>query len=90
MSEEVFYNNFQPIKNHIESESSFDGCMFETYGEELEYVQSINKTNPNLVWTVIDSDGELVICAGYAYVNRMGYLITKTPWVDINTCVEDN
>lgn len=58
-----FEENFKPIFNHFaaknnpsldaESCCAVNGRMFETYGEELEFVQS---QDPNTVWTVIESD----------------------------------
>ena len=58
---------------------SFGGCMYETYGEELEYV----KAQPNKRrWTIIDEGDELFFIAGYHFVNRLGYLITDEEWSD--------
>jgi hypothetical protein len=53
---------------------------FETYGEDLDFVKS---QNPNHVWTLVDGDnGELVVVAGYHFVNRVHYIITLKPWKD--------
>ena len=61
---------------------SFGGCMYETFGEELEYV----KQQPNKrIWTIVDGDGDdLIIIAGFHFVNRLGYLITDKEWEDEN------
>jgi hypothetical protein len=61
---------------------SFGGCMYETYGEEIAYV----KAQPNKrIWTIVDTDGDdLLILAGYHFVNRLGYLITNEEWSDEN------
>jgi hypothetical protein len=60
----------------------FGGCMYETFGEELEYV----KAQPNKrIWTIVDTDGDdLIILAGFHFVNRLGYLITNEEWSDAN------
>ena len=59
---------------------SFGGCMYETFGEELEYVK---KQNPKRIWTIVDGDGDdLIIIAGFHFVNRIGYLITNEEWED--------
>ena len=60
---------------------SFGGCMYETYGEEVDYVrQQPNKR----IWTIIDEEDELYIIAGYHFVNRLGYLVTDEEWSDEN------
>ena len=33
-----FISTFQPMQNEFNQNASFDGCMFETYGKELEHV----------------------------------------------------
>lgn len=72
-----FLDVFKPIQNPIESDAPFDGCMFETFGAELDYVTQYAKTNPDHVWTIFDVDGRQIINNGVGYVNRMGYLITE-------------
>lgn len=60
---------------------SFGGCMYETYGNEIDYI----KKQPNeRVWTIIDEGDELYIIAGFHYVNRFGYLVTDEKWNDQN------
>jgi hypothetical protein len=51
--------------------------MFETYGEEVEFVI---KQDPKHIWTWIQGDMSDLIVAGYHYVNRLGYYITELPW----------
>ncbi len=87
LTDEQFYNKFTPVKNHIDNNASFNGCMFETYGEEVEY--AFNKAKKgNHVWTIIEGDGEeknsdgeispsMYIVSGFHIVNRIGFLITK-------------
>lgn len=59
---------------------SFGGCMYETFGEELDYVKT--KLNKN-IWTIVDNEeGDLTIIAGFHFVNRLGYLITDEAWED--------
>jgi hypothetical protein len=53
--------------------------MFETYGEELEFVR---KQEPKKIWTIVDGDnGNLFYMAGFHTVNRIGYFVTEVPWV---------
>jgi len=61
--------------------SDMDGVM-ETYGEDLERVIAHNETNPKKVWTILDIDGDLVIVAGYHYVDRFLYFISNEEWED--------
>jgi len=57
-----------------------NSMVFETYGEDLEFVR-IQKDNH--VWTLVDGDdGESIIVAGYHFVNRVHYIITLKPWKD--------
>lgn len=70
---------FKPIKNYIEEDSALDGCMFETYGKELDFVRNHSFYN---VWTLVEGDKGLYIIEGYHVVNRMGYLITSNPWTE--------
>jgi hypothetical protein len=69
-------NKFKPIKNHFR-DPQHEEIMFETYGEELEFVKS---QDPRYVWTNIQGDMSDLIVAGFAYVNRLHYYITEIPW----------
>ena len=71
-----FEKEFKPIQNHLDNNASLDGNMYETYGEEYEYVVEIYKKIPNTVWTYVAVDEELILVNGLATVNRMGYVIT--------------
>jgi hypothetical protein len=76
LNEDDFLARFKPVPNHIDPNRGFDGCMFETFGEELAYVQA---QDLNYVWTVLDCDGQLFIESGFHFVNRFGYLIAAVP-----------
>ncbi len=89
MTIDNFYEKYNPEFNQVllkdakcnpEDMSSFGGCMYETFGKEVEYVKQ--KPNKN-IWTIVDNeDGELIIIAGFHFVNRLGYLITPESWED--------
>ena len=68
-------NKFKPIKNHLSKDP--DEKMFETYGEEVEFVQ---KADNKYIWTYLQGDESDLLVAGYHYVNRLGYYITELPW----------
>lgn len=74
-----FLGQFKPIKNHIDTNASFNGKMFETFGDELNFVKQAHEKNPLTVWTLTDCSGLTLITDGYHFVNRMGYLITEVP-----------
>ena len=74
---EAWHNQYQPIQNHFDPN---EGCKFETYGEELDYVLKIAYTEPKRIWTLVDGDdGNLYITSGYHLVNRINYFITHNP-----------
>lgn len=82
LTEDEFYERFNPIKNHFyenPEDCSFDGCMFETYGKELDHINwsRTDEVNKSRIWTILDCEGKLYITSGYHYVNRFGYLITE-------------
>ncbi|MCW8966873.1 MAG: hypothetical protein OQK82_09350 [Candidatus Pacearchaeota archaeon] len=79
-----FIEEYQPVQNHLVPDASFDGMMFETYGEELQYIQSQDQSK---IFTIVDCDGCTFISSGFHYVNRMGYLIV-TKSIPDNTFIE--
>ena len=82
-----FFDTYKPITNQFDSNASWGGCMFETYGEELEFVMA---QDPNHIWTIVDGeDDDVEITNGYHLVNRIGYLITEVPSPDDFVLVRD-
>jgi len=71
----------KPIINPLDRRASFDGTMYETYGDQVELVQ---RTVPSQIWTLkTTEDGDTeYISAGWSTVNRIGYFITENSWVD--------
>lgn len=92
ITEEEFEELYKPIDNHIvgPANASFSGKLFETFGNELNYVLSLanNKETANRVWTVIEGDSGMCYAAGYHLVNRIGYLITEIPFDNSELWVE--
>jgi len=70
-----FEEQFRPIKNHLVNDP--DSIMFETYGEELDFVRA---QNPNTIWTYADGDYCSYVSSGYHFVNRIGYHLTEVPF----------
>lgn len=89
MTFEEWEATFKPIYNHIDKHASFQdetgqGKMFETYGDELEFVKEQDKLN---IWTYGDGDdGGTYIWNGYHYINRLGYFITEVPAPNEDEC----
>ena len=89
LTEEDFDKRYELLDNHIDINASFDGCLFETYGEQIDFVVEMAKQNR--VITIVESDNEeeindcdeVSVCmyyvSGYHLVNRIGYLITTEP-----------
>jgi hypothetical protein len=71
---EEFDEQFKVMPNHLVSTP--DQQMFETYGEEVDYVKSIPQ---NRIWTYTDVGSGTGIYNGWHFVNRLGYFITELP-----------
>lgn len=82
LTDDEWFDKFKPIPNHIDPNASFhngeNGYMFETYGEELNFVKA---QEPNRIWTYCDGDnGGTYIFEGLRIVNRIGYFVTTVPF----------
>jgi hypothetical protein len=80
LTEDEFDARFPLLTNHLNPNASWGsgnegGCLFETYGEELEFVQ---RQDPHMVWTLVDGDGnDQYLVSGFLFVNRIGYLVSS-------------
>lgn len=81
MTWEEFLAVFKPITNPLDDNASFDGLMFETYGEEIRFVQQ-HGANGTKVWTLQEEDGVQTVANGMHFVNRLGYFITQVPAIE--------
>lgn len=80
ISWDTWEKKYKPVINYIRAEKYPDHPaerMFETYGAEVEYVNSVD---PKYVWTEIQGDMSSLLVAGRAFVNRLGYYICEEPW----------
>lgn len=90
ISEDEFDQWYPLVPNHLNPHASwtFDdspGCLFETYGAELDFVRG---QDARFVWTVIDGDdGDMYLVSGFHRVNQVGYLISTEPLAE-GTCVQ--
>jgi len=81
---DIWMDTFVPTKNTLndpDAERALDGCMFETFGPELEHVRTVASARPGCVWTLLESHdtGKQYIGSGMHLVNRVGYFITEKP-----------
>lgn len=90
LTEEQFDEKFNLVKNHFfanPEDCPFNGCLFETYGQEHEYIKSIanDPVKSKCLWTIVEGDmtDNIYYLSGYHWVNRIGFLITEEP-------IEDN
>lgn len=96
-TEDEFYEKYKPVQNHLDSQASWDGTLYETFGEELNYCFELAKKE-NRVWTIIECDDMdfnnvdvndelyepscLYIVSGFHRVNRMGFIVTEVPYTE--------
>jgi hypothetical protein len=83
ITEDEFYEIYKPMRNHLDpdmeppEDAPWGGCMFETYGKEVEFV---SRQDPRCIWTLVEGDtGNMLIMSGYHWVNRIGYFVATTP-----------
>jgi hypothetical protein len=76
---------FKFMVNNYDENASFEGLMFETYGDEVEYVKS--KPQDRIWMYGQGDDGGLYIWSGWGFVNRIGYFISENPVPD-NTIIQ--
>lgn len=82
ITEDNFDEVFKPQQNHLDDNASFNGWMYETYGEELDYVFNLAKTTKK-VWTIIEGDDDTMFyVAGFHYVNRIGFIVCEVEYED--------
>ena len=74
MTAEQFFSLHRPLPNSLNPDAPYDGCMFETFGDELEHVR---RADPRHVWTLIAGDGAEFVRRGFHTVNRLGYFLTE-------------
>lgn len=90
MTWDEFCTEFHPIPSRIDMQSAggiseSNGktethYMFETYGEDLEFVKNRSNSHPGTVWTYLDDgNGGTMIGDGMHVVNRLGYYVTALP-----------
>lgn len=80
MTWEAWEEKYKPVNNHFTAKKYPDNPeqSFETYGEELDYIRSLD---PRYVWTEIQGDSSMLLVAGVAFVNRLSYYVCEEAWL---------
>ena len=65
---------FVPLK-HPTADHGWSGCLYEN--GELGLLEGVNAGN---IWTWVDGEGGTFLIAGRHFVNRIGYLVTRSSW----------
>lgn len=87
-----WWDTYKPKTNPIDPMASYDGCLFETHGSEIQFIK---EQTPENIWTLGDGDdGGMYIWNGYSVVNRIGYFITEIPYqpdtiIQVQVSLED-
>ena len=90
--EDDWIEQFRPIKNHLnknagcvgfDPENQDDGCMFETYGDELDYIKKILKgkvsgMSESNIWTWLDGDHFSPSSRGGLKLKELGCTFVKS------------
>jgi len=83
ITEEQFDERFTMLENHFyndPNDCSFNGSLYETYGEERDYVNEAvnNPMKRKHLWTIVESDDgdKLFYQSGFHMVNRIGFFFT--------------
>ena len=72
LGEEAFWERYEPLEVPGQ----------EGNGSYLREHEDVKDLDIHYVWTVVEGDdGSWVIDAGFHVVNKIGYLVTRNPWV---------
>ena len=75
---------YEPVPNIFSPHAGFEGTMFETHGEEWEFIKH---TPANRVWTYISENGDWIV-PGRRFANRIGYFVTSEGHNDAGVAVD--
>ena len=78
---EKWEKKYKPIQcktaEEIHAGASFNGCLYETFGKEYEFIK---KQDVHNLWTLVGVEDNMMIYPGYYFANRLGYFVTEKPW----------
>ena len=82
LTEDQFDDQYPMVPNHMNRSAGWavgedGGCLFETHGQELDFVKRQDRRR---VWTLVDGDdNDMYVVSGLHHVNRVGYLLSRDP-----------
>lgn len=81
LSYDQWVEKYKPIQNILDDNASYDGCMHETYGAELEAARLA--TRRNCCWTVIECDNPAYDSEAAEAAEKAGaeYDVRDSVWV---------
>ena len=85
ISVEEWEERYKPIANVLDPNASWDGIMYETYGDDYNLVL---KYPDNQIWSYIDTDNGTALIAGLHICDRIGYFICENIWEHENIQVD--
>jgi hypothetical protein len=96
ITEEEFELKYILIDNHFNPYRGFVGKMFETFGEEFEFITEMAKEKRVITIIETESDEEsdfseiapnLAYISGLHVINRIGYLVVDCPLEEEFECL---
>ena len=82
---EEWDERYKPMINILDRNASWNGVMFETYGEEF---RTVLKYPEERIWTYVDTDYGTALIAGMHICDRIGYFICENEWEHENIQVD--
>jgi hypothetical protein len=81
-----FFDKFKPQLNHInnpegiedEDDIEFSDYVYETYGEEDDYINSLRENEGKRIWTIM-CYGINPMYSGWRFCDRLNYMVTEIP-----------
>ncbi|RLF44396.1 MAG: hypothetical protein DRN17_04530 [Thermoplasmata archaeon] len=93
MCVEVWENGYDPLMdedNCQERRFHWEGEQWAEFESILADLEPDKKKRYYHTWTLMtDDNGEMIICNGLRYVNRMEYIITREKWQENESIVVD-
>lgn len=93
ISDDEWIDVYKPQNNHINNNREFNGWMYETYGEEAEYIKSM--IDSKCVWSIDEGEKNGREILYYRPLMKwddqyLGFFVTDVPHNDKNILVEDD
>lgn len=89
ITEDIYFFDWLTQVPNTFNEDSANG-MFETYGDEFDFVKEYATKHPHRVWTLTEEDGVYQISQGIQYVNRIGYYLVEEDIETADLIFEDS